>query len=56
MIEEPLKEVNEDALIGFVMRKAYECGVNLSYAETKAVLDAELEFLTNEGLADIAEG
>lgn len=44
-----MKEINEDELIGFIMRKTKE--ERLSYEEVKAVLDAELEFLKEKNIA-----
>lgn len=47
-------EVNEDELVGYIMRKVAsdeEDWLNLTYKEVRAVLDAELDFLVEKGIA-----
>lgn len=46
-------EVNEDELVGYIMRKvaSNEDWFNLTYKEVRAVLDAELAFLIEKGIA-----
>lgn len=43
--------VNEDEMIGFIMRKTSR-NHSLSYDEVKAILDAEIEFLKEKGIAE----
>lgn len=50
---ETIKEVDEDALVGYIMRNAKEQrGINLMYEDVRVVLDMELEFLKGEGIAE----
>lgn len=44
------KTINEDELIGYIMRKT-SFNHSLSYAEVKSVLEAEMEFLKEKGIA-----
>lgn len=44
------KEINEDELIGFIMRQTHELG--LTYEEVSAVLDAETSFMIDKGYMD----
>src|SRR5699024_2723307 len=44
-------EVNEDELVGYIMRKTGN-SLNLCYEEVRAVLDAEIEFLKEKGIAE----
>jgi hypothetical protein len=44
--------INEDELVGFIIRKAYDYdGLRLEYEEVRAVLDLEQEYLKNKGIA-----
>ena len=51
MSEKKLPEINEDELIGYIMRKTGE-EHTLYYEDVRAVLDAEMEFLKEKGLAE----
>lgn len=44
-------EINEDELVGYIMRKTGD-DHNLCYEEVRAVLDAEIEFLKEKGIAE----
>jgi len=46
-MSEPI--INEDELIGYVMRKTEEH--RLDYEVVRAVLDAELDYLKEQGIA-----
>lgn len=48
---EEIKEVNEDELVGFILRKAADKGISLYHEDIRIVLDAELEFLKKKGIA-----
>lgn len=48
--EKFLKEINEDELIGYIMRQTHELGLN--YEEVSAVLDAETNFMIEKGYMD----
>jgi len=41
--------INEDELVGYIMRKTEEH--RLDYEEVRAVLDAELDYLKEQGIA-----
>lgn len=43
--------INEDELVGYIMRKTGD-DHNLCYEEVRAVLDAEIEFLKEKGIAE----
>lgn len=47
--EEDEQEINEDELIGSIMRRTTD--LRLEYEEVKAVLDAEMDFLKEKGIA-----
>jgi len=42
--------INEDELIGYIMRKT-SFSHSLTYDEIRSVLDAEIEFLQEKGIA-----
>lgn len=52
LMPEEIKEVNEDELVGFIMRQAANKGIGLYYEDIRTVLDAELEFLKKKGIAE----
>lgn len=43
------KTINEDELVGYIMRKTEEH--TLYYEDVRAVLDAELDYLKEQGIA-----
>ena len=43
--------INEDELIGYIMRKTSHSH-SLNYDEVRSVLDAEMEFLQEKGIAE----
>lgn len=45
------KTINEDELVGYIMRKTGD-DHSLYYEDVKAVLDAEIEFLKEKGIAE----
>lgn len=47
--------VNEDELVGYIIRTAHEDGIRLTYEEVNAVLNAEMDFLASKGLVDMTE-
>lgn len=53
---EPEKEkendLNQDELLGFILRKTTEMDLRLTYEEVQSVIDAETEFLRNKGFID----
>lgn len=52
-----MPEVNEDELVGYIMRTVAEQEDyhNLTYNEVRSVLDAELAFLIEKGIAKVEE-
>jgi len=52
-MSEPI--INEDEMIGYIMRKISDKH-QLTYEEVRGVLDAEMDFLKEKGVADTAEG
>ena len=46
-----MKEINEDELIGYILRKTSRDHC-LTYEEVRNVLDVELEYLIEKGIAD----
>jgi len=49
-----MKTINEDELIGYIMRNADDSDLSfqISYEEVKAVLDIEHKFLKSKGLIE----
>lgn len=48
-----MKTINEDELVGYVMRKVNEeKDLNLMYEEVRFILDAEMEFLKEKDVAE----
>ena len=46
-------EVNEDELVGYIMRRAKEeHDISLFYNDVRAILDLELEFLELQGITE----
>ena len=46
------KTINEDELVGYIMRKVNdEKDLNLMYEEVRYVLDAHVEYLIEKGIA-----
>lgn len=43
--------INEDELIGYILRKT-SYSHSLTYEEVRSVLDAEIDFLKEKGIAD----
>ena len=50
----PEPVINEDELIGYILRKT-SYSHSLTYEEVRSVLDAEIDFLKEKGIADTAE-
>lgn len=50
-LENSFQEIDEDQLVGYVMRKT--SGHSLDYGEVRSVLDAELDYLVKQGIAEI---
>lgn len=45
--------INEDELVGYIMRKVNEDkNLNLMYEEVRCVLDAHMDFLIEKGIAE----
>lgn len=44
------KEVNQDELVGYIMRNTVD--LDLTFGEVQAVLDAETHFLIDKGYMD----
>jgi|GEM_PF-6589219 len=58
MLEGPIEgvleelEVNEDELVGYIVRRAREkLNKDLLYSDVRVVLDLELEYLQEQGIA-----
>lgn len=52
MKKEPEPELNEDEMIGYIMRRIAEAGHLLTYEEVQAVIDTETEYLREKGFID----
>jgi len=48
----PEPELNEDEMIGDIMRRMAEAGHLLTYEEVQAVIDTETEYLRKKGFID----
>lgn len=48
----PEPELNEDEMIGYIMRRIAEAEHLLTYEEVQAVIDAETEYLRKKGFID----
>ena len=49
----PKKTINEDELIGYIIRRIHEeKDDNVYYEDVKAILDTQIEFLKEKGIAE----
>ena len=51
LVDDP-PTINEDELVGYIMRTVADEGVFISYESLRAILDAELDYLIEQGIAE----